>query len=262
MKKIIFLSIALVFMFTISKAQTPMQFAGVDCNGNSVDLFADLDNDKAVILYFYMPNCGSCPPPAEKIQTMANNINTVYPGMVKGYSFPFQNSTTCSYSSNWVSSNGLGTLYQPMDSGAVHVANYGGFGMPTVVLLGGSGSNKRVLFSTLSFATSDTTIMRDSILTLLNITSIAEFPNVVNTFSVYPNPAKDNVSIYLDLKETTNLLVEITDVVGKQVAVVINEKQHGIVTKQFSTTTLQNGNYFVRLQANGKTTTKQLTVNH
>jgi hypothetical protein len=29
-----------------------------------------------------------------------------------------------------------------MDSGAVHVENYGGFGMPTVVLLGGSGANK------------------------------------------------------------------------------------------------------------------------
>ncbi len=93
-----FFSLALMFVITISKAQTPMQFSGVDCNGASVDMFADLDAGKAVILFFYMPNCGSCPPPAKKIQAMTNNINVMHPDMVKGYAFPFQNSTTCTYS--------------------------------------------------------------------------------------------------------------------------------------------------------------------
>lgn len=263
MTKSILLSIALMFVITISKAQTPMQFSGVDCNGASVDMFADLDAGKAVILHFYMPSCGSCPPPAQKIQTMANNINAMHPGKVKGYAFPFQNSTTCSYSAGWVSSNNLGTLYQPMDSGAVHVANYGGFGMPTVVVLGGSGANRRVMFSTLSFSTSDTTAMRDSILNMLNSTTgIADLPSAVNAFSVYPNPATDNVSINLDLKETSNLMIDVTDITGKQVAVIMNEKQTGLVTKQFSTAELPSGNYFVRLQLNGKTATQKLTVNH
>jgi hypothetical protein len=76
-----------------------------------VDLFADLDAGKAVILHFFMPSCGSCPPPAQKIQTMANNINAMHPAMVKGLCFPFQNSTTCAYAASWVSSNNLGTLY-------------------------------------------------------------------------------------------------------------------------------------------------------
>ncbi len=262
MKKSIFLSIAFIFVITISKAQTPMQFAGVDCNGNSVDMFADLDAGKAVILHFYMPSCGSCPPPAQKIQTMANNINTMHPGMVKGYAFPFQNSTTCTYSASWVSSNGLGTLYQPMDSGAVQVANYGGFGMPTIVLLGGSGANRRVMFSTLSFSISDTTTMRDSILALFSTSGINDLPSAVNAFSVYPNPTSDNVSIKLDLKETSNLIIDVTDITGKQVVVIMNEKQNGLVTKQFSTAELPNGNYFVRLQVNGKTAAQKLTVNH
>lgn len=149
-----------------------------------------------------------------------------------------------------------------MDSGAVHVANYGGFGMPTVVLLGGSGANKHVMFSTLSFSTADTTTMRDSILNMLNMTGIADLPNSVNAFSVYPNPASDNIVINLDLKESSNLLIDVTDITGKQVAIISNEKQSGIVTKQFSTAALQNGNYFVRLQVNGKTATQKLTVNH
>lgn len=251
-----------MFAVTISKAQMPMQFAGVDCNGNNVDLFADLDAGKAVILHFYMPSCGSCPPPAQKIQAMANTINAMYPGMVKGYAFPFQNSTTCIYSSGWVSSNALGTLYAPMDSGAAHVANYGGFGMPTVVLLGGAAPNRRVMFSTLSFSTSDTTEMRDSILALISMTGINDLPSAVNSFSVYPNPASDNVVINLDLKETSKLIIDVTDITGKQVAIISNEKQSGIITKQFNTAALPNGNYFVRLQVSGKTATQKLMVNH
>ena len=251
-----------MFVITISKAQIPMQFSGVNCNGGSVNLFADLDAGKAVILHFFMPSCGSCPPPAQKIQTMANKINAMYPGMVKGYAFPFQNSTTCAYAAGWVSSNNLSALYQPMDSGAAHVANYGGFGMPTVVLLGGSGANRRVMFSTLSFSTSDTTAMRDSILALLSTTGINDLPSAVNAFSVYPNPASDNISIKLDLNETSNLIVDIADINGNQVAVIMNEKQSGLVTKQVNIEELPNGNYFVRLQVNGKTTTQKLTINH
>lgn len=249
-----------MFVITISKAQTAMQFSGVDCNSNSVDLFADLDAGKAVILHFYMPNCGSCPPPAQKIQMMANNINATYPGMVKGYAFPFQNSTTCTYSSSWVSSNNLSMLYSPMDSGATQVAYYGGFGMPTVVLLG--GADHRVMFSTQSFATSDTTIMRDSILALLSTTGVMDLPDAVTSFSVFPNPASDNVFINLTLNETTNLLIDVIDMTGKQVAVISDEKQNGTITKQFSTVALPNGIYFIRIQVNGKEATQRLTVNH
>lgn len=130
--------------------------------GFSHDLMSDLDSGKAVILHFFMPNCGSCPPPAQKIQKMANNLLKTYPGMVRAYVMPFNNSTTCATTSSWVSTNGL-SLYVPYDSGAMQVANYG-WGMPTVVLLG--GKNHRIMFSTLSFSTSDTIMMRDSMIAL------------------------------------------------------------------------------------------------
>jgi hypothetical protein len=43
-----------------------------------------------------MPNCASCPPPAQKIQTMANNILANHPGVITAYAMPFNNTTTCS----------------------------------------------------------------------------------------------------------------------------------------------------------------------
>lgn len=262
MKKSIYLIVSLMFVFTISKAQTTaMQFSGVDCNGNMHDLFADLDAGKAVVIHYYMPNCGSCPPPAQKIQAMANKINGLYPGMVKGYAFPFQNSTTCAYSSTWVSSNGLSSIYSPMDSGAAQVAYYGGFGMPTVVLLG--GSNHRVMFSTLSFSTSDTTQMRDSIMALLSgSTGIINLNGGDNLFSVYPNPANNSISISLEVKEMSDILIDVTNLAGEQVALLMNEKRNGVISEQFNTAKLPVGNYLVRLQINGKITTQKITVTH
>lgn len=253
---------ALMFVITISEAQTPLQFVGPDCEGASADLFADLDAGKAVILHFYMPSCGSCPPPAQKIQAMASNVNAMYPGMVKGYAFPFENTTDCAYASTWVSSNGLSTLYQPMVNGASHVAHYGGFGMPTVVLLGGSGADKRVLFSSLSFSTSDTITMRDSILALLSTTGINGLPAFVSSFSVSPNPASDRVSINLELKEVAHVVIEVTDITGKLIAIVSDEQQNGVVAKQFNTESLANGTYFVRIRVNEKTSTQRLTIAH
>ena len=114
-----------------------------------------------------------------------------------------------------------------------------------------------------SGSTSDTTEMRDSILALLEAPSaIYNLPNVVSSFNVFPNPANNNVSINLDLKEASNLLLDVTDVTGKQVTIISEEKETGSVTKQLNTATLPNGNYFVRLQVNGKTATQKLTVSH
>lgn len=260
MKKSFFLSFILMFVITISRAQTTaMQLNGLDCNGASHDLFADLDAGKAVVVFFFMPSCGSCPPPAQKIQTMANKILTSYPGMVTAYAMPFQNSTTCSYVSSWVSSNNL-TFYAPYDSGATQVAHYGGFGMPTVVLLG--GTDHRVMFSTQNFVTSDTTEMRDSILSLFGFTGVEALPNAVSSFTVFPNPANENISIRIDLKKGSEVLIEVTDIAGKQVAVILNEKEKRSIVQDFNTSTLSNGNYLVRLRVNGQSVSRKLNVAH
>lgn len=255
------LIVALMFTVLITKAQTAYQFSGPDCDGNMHDLYADLDAGKAVFLHFYMPSCSACPPPAQEIQAMASVINASHPGMVVGYAFPFQNSTNCAYSSSWVSSNGLSALYAPMDSGAYQVAYYGGFGMPTVVLLG--GTDHRVMFSTLSYSSSDTTIMRDSILALLNATGVNELPEAVASFTAFPNPASNNISVSVNLKRATHLSLELTDVAGKQVAAVASENSSGhLFTKNIDVAALPDGNYLLRLSADGKNVTRKITVHH
>lgn len=260
MKKSIYLIIALICISSITKAQTTaMNFNKADCNGNMRNLFADLDAGNAVVLFYYMPSCGSCPPPAQKIQTMANNIMKSYPGKVKAYAFPYQNNTPCSYTKSWVAPPNL-SLYIPMDSGEAQVAHYGGFGMPTVVLVG--GTNHSVLFSTLSFSTSDTTIMRDKIIALFTGTGINDIKSTEPSFTVYPNPVNGNASVNFTIPESANCNLSIIDITGKQVALIMNEKQSGIVTKQFSTTGLPNGIYFVKLQVNEQSSFHKIIINN
>ncbi len=261
MKKIILLLITICTSVVFSKAQTTaMQLNGLDCNGISHDLFADLDAGKAVLLHFFMPNCSSCPPPAQKIQAMANRILATYPGMITGYAIPYNNSTTCAYTSSWVSTNGL-SLYAPYDSGAVQVAHYGGFGMPTVVLLG--GVDRRVMFSTLSFSTSDTTVMRDSILALLSSpTGINSVKNSIASFQVFPNPAMENLTVQIELSTIVDVQIELTDLTGKQIAVIMDEKQSGTVKANYNIASLPSGNYLVHVRVNGKTETQKLAIRH
>ena len=84
--KHLFIILTLIFstaLFNSSNAQTVMQLDRMDCNGMKHDLFSDLDSGKAVVLFFWMPNCSSCPPPAKKILAMMNN-NKPLKRMCKG----------------------------------------------------------------------------------------------------------------------------------------------------------------------------------
>lgn len=247
---------------TASAQTTAMDFSKNDCNGVSRHLFADLDSGKAVVLFYFMPSCGSCPPPAQKIQTMANHINAAHPGMVKAYAFPFNNTTLCSYTQSWVTSNSL-PLYAPMDSGATAVAYYGGFGMPTVVLVG--GNTHRVMFSTLSFSTGDTLTMRDSILALIGGTpsGINSVSNSVEAVNVFPNPAINQATISLSLIQPGDVAIELIDVMGNKVTVVSDEKNvSGNRSYTFQTDKIATGCYIARISVNGEILNKRIDVLH
>lgn len=251
----------LAIVFSSMAQSTAKQFSGVDCNNIPVDLFADLDSGKAVVLHFYMPNCGACIPPAQNIQKMANNVMDTYPGMVKGYAFPYQNSTTCSYSASWVSSGNL-SLFAPMDSGAAHVAYYGGFGMPTVVLLG--GSNRDVLFVTQSFSTSDTTTMRDLILNMLNPTGITKQSDVVSSVKLYPNPAANTIKLQMNVNKSSAIKIEVVNLLGEVISTVLEDEKVsvGIMSKEIPTSQLDNGIYIARISSGTNVQNYKFTVSH
>ncbi|MBK7039200.1 MAG: T9SS type A sorting domain-containing protein [Bacteroidetes bacterium] len=187
-----------------------------------------------------------------------------YPGMITAYAMPFNNTTTCATTSAWVTTNGL-NLYSPYDSGAVQVANYGGFGMPTAVVLG--GTDHRVMFATQSYSSGDTLIMRDSILALFGAAPLGinndDLPAGLSSLYIYPNPTSNNTTIALDITETADAHIEILDMTGNQVGIISNAKnQKGIVLVHYNTEALASGTYILRININDKTTFRKLNVSH
>ena len=238
-----------------------MDFTANDCNGNPQHLYADIEAGQAVVLFFYMANCGSCPPPAQKIQAMANKINQSCPGMVKGYANSYQNSTTCVYTASWVTSNNL-PLYVPMaGDGAEQVAFYGGFGMPTVVLLG--GPNHDILWSTQNFVTSDTTVMRDLILNMNCVAGTNELNGKNNSVNIFPNPSNDILTFNFSNSNNSEFSYSIKDLLGKTVISVNSESiEEGIIERTVNTASLANGNYLLRLELNGVIETRKISIVH
>lgn len=260
MKKLLPAFFIFCFLTLNSFAQTTaMNFTQNDCNGNPQDLFSDLDAGQAVVLFYYMPNCSTCPPPALNIQAMANKINASCPGLVKGYANSYLNSTTCSYTASWVSSNNL-SLYTPMGgTGADEVAYYGGFGMPTVVLVG--GTNHAVLWSTQNWVNSDTTTMRNLILNMACIASTEELLDDQSNLKVYPNPAANEVTLSLNVTNTESVFVELQDVTGRTILNKTELKSvDGFVQESLDIKGLPEGNYLLKVTINENVMTKKVVI--
>ena len=157
--------------------------------------------------------------------------------------------------------NNLSSLYAPVDSGATQVAYYGGFGMPTVVVLG--GADHQVLFTTQSFVTSDTTTIKEAILNMFqNANGLNDIKVTGDKFMLFPNPANEFLNIATIEKGISSLHVDITDITGKNVMSFSNENFSSSSIDKINTTSLNNGNYFVNINLNGQSYIRKLMVIH
>ena len=238
---------------------TAMDFQRMDCNGNMQHLYADLDAGNAVILEFFMQNCTPCINAGNKLEMMKSDLLTEFPGKVKSYAIGYTNSYSCASNLNWVTSNGFTSI--PMDSGATQVAYYGGFGMPTIVILG--GTDHRVLGSAyIGFTTSDTTQMASDIRAFLS-TPTGTDPGLEATggISLYPNPTRGDISLSLNAAEPGSLSMEVMDLAGRKVMYTEPEMiAAGPSTRQLKIAQLPAGTYLLRTNLNGALQVQRFTV--
>lgn len=253
---------AITFFAQSSNAQTTaMDFNIVDCNGTPHHLYSDLDAGKAVIIEFFMNSCSPCVTAGQHLEAMKADLLAEYPGKIKAYTFAFNNTYTCTTVNNWITNNGFTSV--PSDSGAAQVAYYGGMGMPTIVILGG-GTNHAVLGSPyIGFSTSDTTTMAADIRNFLNTSSINEEKNILSGLTAYPNPANQEVKVFFSLAQSSDIMIDVVDLTGRVVKVVMNEKeQKGEIVKTVNTADLAKGSYMLRVVANGMISQQKLTIIH
>lgn len=258
---IVIVSLLLAFASSSAAQTTAMDFNRKDCKGNTHHLFKDLDSGKVVILEFFMQSCSPCITAGNKLENMKAKLLAQYPGRIKAYAIGFNNTYSCASNSNWVSTNGFTSI--PMDSGAAQVAYYGGMGMPTIVILGGGTEHKVLGSPYIGFSTSDTAQMVADIKQSFKTLSVEPIALNIKSLKLYPNPVGSELNLSFDLAEDATLKVEIIDVTGKAIELLVNEEvRKGAVSYKINTSQLLPGLYFIQLSANGSIQQAKFTVIH
>jgi hypothetical protein len=79
---------------------------------------------------------------------------------------------------------------------------------------------------------------------------------------VYPNPAKDEALVLLNLNNAQHVVISIFDITGKKVGSIEKNVEKGEQSISLNTSTLSNGEYFVKVAAQNQNQTIKLVVMH
>ena len=248
---------SLMLITSASNAQTTaMDFTKNDCNGISHHLFSELDSGNVVIMEFVM-TCNSCIAAGHAIEAMMTDLEMQYPGKVRLYQIAYTNSYTCTTMDGFKNTNGFSSTV--FDQGASLVAYYGGFGMPTVAIA--AGANHDILLSNVGFGPSDTTQAGIAIRTFMTTLSSNEMPASVASFTSFPNPSNDFVTVQLNLKMNASVKVQIVDLSGKLVKEYFSEDaSSGMLEKKVDVSSIAPGYYMIKATVDGKDVFNKINI--
>jgi hypothetical protein len=233
------------------KAQVAMDFNMSDCDGSIHHLYTDyLDNEEVVIIEFFM-TCSSCIEVGQKLTLMHDQLLFDYPGKVNFFAFNFNDDFDCSVATDFVTTYGINAV--PFDSGTAQLDYYGGFGMPSVVVVGGT-SHQVIYFSKTFEGVNDTAAMDSSIRNFFTTLGGMTSENFM-AMSVYPNPAIDFITISWPESYTKNLQLDIVDEQGKKVL-----QQNGVNSQTYDVQNLSPGMYCVVLSGDDIILTQKIII--
>ena len=261
MKKILLINALFCFSVGIILAQTTAtDFTTNDCNGASHHLFDELDNGDVIVIAWVMP-CGPCEtyslPAYSAVQTFA----TSHPGRVHFYIADDYGTTACGTLNNFASNMPISTIFSSTD---VIMTDYSvlGTGMPKVVVLGGSDhhiyyneNDNKINFPDVQTAISD------ALSTPLGIEQ-----SVSNKFeiSTYPNPVNNVLNISYIKNQSSLINFTIVDILGKAALSIEEDASYlkGEATKSINVSTLDNGNYFLKISSESVVESMPFVVSH
>jgi len=97
--------------------------------------------------------------------------------------------------------------------------------------------------------------------TLVGGIQTTEIPSYYSLAQNYPNPFNPSTTIKFSVPKTTNVALKVYDVLGKEVAVLVNEvKQAGFHTVDFDASHLASGIYFYKIEAGDFNSVKKMIL--
>ena len=106
-----------------------------------VEIWNVLDSGYIVIHEYFMIDCRPCITAGKGLEKVVAGLKEKFPGRIKYYQTVYENESTAKMALKWVREN----KFNPdgvFINGADEVANYGGMGMPTIVVIGDGRRHK------------------------------------------------------------------------------------------------------------------------
>ena len=242
MNKHFLLGLLLVFSGTRALAQTTAtDFTASDCEGITHHLFAELDAGKVIVIAWVMP-CAACLPPSLAAFNAVKDYTDDYPGQVLFYLVDDFGNTNCQTLKSWAGANGL-PKSNVFSTNAINMSDYGDYGMPKVVVLGG-GANHLIFYN----QNNTTANVGAAIETALGFTAVSE-PRIDLGITLFPNPARDGLSVSYQLPKATEWNASVLDLTGKELFSVAKDvyQPDGAHDMQIDISGLSNGVYLFRM---------------
>jgi Secretion system C-terminal sorting domain len=107
--------------------------------------------------------------------------------------------------------------------------------------------------------TNNSKILFDSEYNLIYATLISK-PSALYNVNIYPNPAKDFINVTLDLKEASQVSMELIDITGKQIMKNEYGNRSGEQKFRFDFSDLKQGLYLMQLKTNKETVSYKIRV--
>ena len=256
MKNIICLLIAFVLISTTKAQTTAMDFTQNDCSGTPHHLFSELDSGNVIIMEFIM-TCSSCIAAGHAIETMMTDLEMQYPGKVRLYQIAYTNSYTCTDMENFKNTNGFSS--STFDQGATMVAYYGGFGMPTVAIVGGTSHD--VLYTSVGFGPSDTTYAGPIIRSFFTSLSVPQLPESITSFKTFPTFANDVLNVQIDFKKQSVVKMQIVNMSGKLISDLPSDNIIvGTQNKTVDVSNLSVGNYMLKVEIDAESVFSKFNI--
>ncbi len=89
---------------------------------------------------------------------------------------------------------------------------------------------------------------------------VASVNRLGNSLELFPNPANNELNISFSQQVNDHIRISLTDLLGREVAVIADKNAQGDIHLQYNTSALPRGMYFIRLQAGTETVTRKVTL--
>ncbi len=222
-----------------------------DCDGNSHDLFTELNAGKIIVIGWTMP-CSSCAAPLLDVHNSIINYVVSHPGVVEYWVVDDYGDTQCMTIEGWSAASGI-SYATFFSNSQISMSDYGSDGMPKVVVLG--CSNHKVYYNTNNNPTgAGASAGIDAALADISTGSCTIGIDEGETdlaLNCFPNPTKGVLNISFSSTKKDGSSIEIFEINGKLLKKFAFENLTSN-SVQINVSDLESGSYLIKVNI-GKT---------